>query len=184
MATIATSKMRPGTRVEIDGDPHLITQYQHVKPGKGGAFVRLKLKSLTSGSVIDRTLKSGESLPAAEVSQRKMQYLYESDGQLVAMDSETYDQLEIRAELIENVDLISENCEIEVLIHNDRPIGAELPNFVTLEISQTDPPSKGGKLKPATLETGAEVQVPSFIERGDKVKIDTRDRKYVERAAS
>lgn len=182
MAMIDTSKMRPGGRVEIDGDPHLITQYQHVKPGKGGAFVRLKLKSLTSGSVIDRTLKSGESLPAAEVSQRQMQYLYESDGMLVAMDTTTYDQIEISTDVIENFDLISENCEIEVLLHNEKPIGVELPNFVTLEVTQTDPASKGGKLKPATLETGADVQVPSFVERGDKVKIDTRDRKYVERA--
>ena len=179
---IDTSKIRPGTRVEIDGDPHLVTQYQHVKPGKGGAFVRLKLKSLTSGAVIDRTLKSGESLPAAEVSQRKMQYLYTSEDQLVAMDQETYDQFEVDAGLVENADLIAESCEIEVLLHNGKPIGAELPNFVVLEVTETDPPSKGGKLKPAKLDTGASVQVPSFIERGDRVRIDTRDRKYVERA--
>ncbi len=182
MALIDTSKMRPGTRVEIDGQPHIITQYQHVKPGKGGAFVRLKLKSLLSGSVIDRTLKSGEGLPAAEVSQRKMQYLYPDADTLVFMDQESFDQFEIARDLIENVDLVSENCEVDVLLHDGKPIGVELPNFVVLEVTETDPVAKGGNLKPATLETGAVVQVPSFIDRGEKLKIDTRERKYVERA--
>ncbi len=182
MATIDTSKMRPGVRVEIDGDPHIITQYQHVKPGKGGALVRLKLKSLTSGAVIDRTLKSGATLPAAEVSQRKMQYLYPDGDNRVFMDQDSYEQIEIPADQIENSDLMPENCEIDVLLHNQKPIGAELPNFVVLEVAATDPVSKGARLKPATLETGAEVQVPSFIDRGEKLKIDTRERKYVERA--
>ena len=178
---IDTSKMRPGTRVELDGEPFVITQYQHVKPGKGGAFVRLKLKSLRTGNVLDRTLKSGESLPAAEVSQRKMQYLYEDGERRVFMDQRSYDQLEIPLTLIENADLMPENCEVEVLLHNGEAIGVELPNFVSLEVAETDPPAKGGHQKPATLETGAVVQVPSFIERGEKLRIDTRERKYVER---
>jgi len=181
MATIDTSHIRPGSRVEIDDEPFVVTQYQHVKPGKGGAFVRLKLKGLVSGAVIDRTLKSGESLPVADVRQRKMQYLYSDGDKLVFMDQESYEQTEIAREVIENVDLISENCEVDVLLHRDKPVGVELPNFVVLEVTASDPPEKGGKLKPATLETGALVQVPSFVARGEKVRIDTRDRKYVER---
>ncbi len=181
MATIDTSRIRPGTRVEIDDEPFVVTQYQHVKPGKGGAFVRLKLKSLLSGAVIDRTLKSGESLASAEVSQRKMQYLYSEGERMVFMDRENYEQLEIPVDMIENADLISESCQVEVLLHRDKPVGVDLPNFVVLEVAGTDPPEKGGRLKPATLETGAVVQVPSFIDRGEKLKIDTRDRKYVER---
>ncbi|MEE9281909.1 MAG: elongation factor P [Myxococcota bacterium] len=181
MATVDTSRIRPGTRVEIADEPFVVTRYQHVKPGKGGAFVRLKLKSLLSGSVIDRTLKSGESLPVAEVSQRKMQYLYSEEDRLVFMDQESYEQVEIARDAIENADLISESCEVGVLLHRDKPVGVELPNFVELEVTATDPPEKGGRLKPATLETGAVVQVPSFVSRGEKLKIDTRDRSYVER---
>lgn len=182
MATIDTSKMRPGRRVEIDGDPHLIINYQHMKPGKGGAIVRLKLKSLTSGLVIDRTLKSGASLPEAEVEEVRMQYLYADGDQRVFMDQQTYDQVQIAAANIDGVDLLAENVEVQVLKHNGLPIGLTLPNFVELEVTETDPPEKGGKLKAATLETGAVVQVPSFIDRGERLKIDTRDRKYVERA--
>ena len=182
MAMIDTTKMRPGRRVEIDGDPHVIVQYNHMKPGKGGAIVRLKLKSLTSGAVIDRTLKSGASLPEAEVEEVGMQYLYADGDERIFMDQQTYDQVSIPASLIENADLLPENCEVQVVKHNGRPIGVELPNFVVLEVAETDPPEKGGKLKPATLSTGAVVQVPSFIDRGEALKVDTRDRKYVERA--
>ena len=182
MANVDTSRMRPGTRVEIEGEPFEITQYQHVKPGKGGAFVRLKLKSLISGSVLDRTLKAGDSLTQADVSERGMQYLYDDGDKRVFMDQESYDQVEISAAMIENADLLAENCEVRVLLHNDRPVGVELPNFVVLEIRETDPPEKGGRLKPAIVESGAQIQVPSFLERGERVKIDTRDRKYVERA--
>ncbi|MFQ5696782.1 MAG: elongation factor P [Myxococcota bacterium] len=183
MANVDTSKMRPGMRVELDGgEPWLITQYQHVKPGKGGAFVRLKLKSLVSGSVIDRTLKGGESLPLANVETRSMQYLYREGEQLVFMDQQSYEQLEVPEATIENRDLIPESCEVEVLLHDDAPIGVRLPNFVVLEVAETDPPQKGSRLKPARLTTGAVIQVPSFIDRGERLKIDTRDRSYVERA--
>ncbi len=182
MAMIDTSKMRAGTRVEIDGDPHAILQYEHMKPGKGGAIVRLKLKSLTTGAVIDRTLKAGASLPKAEVEQVLMQYLYTDGEHMVFMDQKSYEQVEIPTANIDSADLMCESCEVEVLKHNDVPIGIALPNFVVLEVRETDPPEKGGALKPATLETGAVVQVPSFIDRGEKLKIDTRDRKYVERA--
>lgn len=182
MATVDTSKMRPGTRVDLDGEPFVITQYQHVKPGKGGAFVRLKLKSLVSGAVIDRTLKAGETLTLADVSSRDMQYLYREDERLVFMDQESYEQVEVPVELIENADLLQESCEAQVMLHDGKPIGVELPNFVVLEVAETDPPQRAGQTKPAVLETGARIQVPGFIERGQRVRIDTRDRKYVERA--
>jgi elongation factor P len=161
----------------------VITQYQHVKPGKGGAFVRLKLKSLTSGSVIDRTLKSGETLQEADVAMRAMQYLYAEGDRLVFMDQSNYDQVEIARALVENADLMPESCVCDVMLHNDRPIGVELPNFVVLEVVETDPPQKGYQQKPATLASGAVIQVPGFITRGEKLKIDTRDRTYVERSA-
>ena len=183
MATIDTSKMRPGTRVEIDGEPFLITQYQHVKPGKGGAFVRLKLKSMLSGSVLDRTLKSGETLVQADVAERAMQYLYDDGDGRVFMDQENYEQITIQADQIDGLDLLAASCEVQVLLHNGMPVGVDLPNFVVLEVAETDPPEKGGRLKPATVETGAQIAVPSFIERGQKIRIDTRERKYVERAS-
>ncbi|MCE2392973.1 MAG: elongation factor P [Proteobacteria bacterium] len=182
MAQIDTSKMRPGTRVEIDGDPHVITQYDHMKPGKGGAIVRLKLKSLTSGAVIDRTLKSGASLPRAEVNETRMQYLYSDGERGVFMDQSSYEQVEIGLSGIDGADLLADGCEVEVLVHNGVPVSAQLPNFVELEVAETDPPEKGGKLKPARLETGAGLQVPSFVARGERVRVDTRTRKYVERA--
>jgi len=180
MATLDTSKMRPGHRVEIDAEPYQITQYQHVKPGKGGAFVRLKLKNLLSGAVLDRTLKAGESLEVADVAERPMQYLYSDGASFVFMDQESYDQVEVPPDVIENNDLLTESCEVQVLVYKGRPVGASLPNFAVLEVTETDP--KGSHQKPATLESGAVVQVPGFIERGDRIKIDTRDRKYVERA--
>jgi elongation factor P len=168
LALIDTTQMRQGTFVEISGDPHVIVTYQHVKPGKGSAFVRMRLKSLTTGAVLDKTIK--------------MQYLYDSGDSLVLMDQENYEQLEVPRANIENVDLMTENCLVEVLLHAERPIMVELPNFVILEVAQTDPPDRQGKMKAATLSTGAVVQVPAFISRGEKLKIDTRERKYVERA--
>ena len=183
MAKIDTSNMRPGTRVELDGgEPFIITEYQHVKPGKGGAFVRLKLKSLISGSVLDRTLKAGESLDLADVMHSKMQYLYADGQDRVFMDQKSYEQIEVPESQIDNADLLMENCEVEIVLHKEKAIGIELPNFVVLEVTETSPSEKGGKLKPATLETGAVVQVPSFIEIGDKLKIDTRERSYSSRA--
>jgi elongation factor P len=182
LALIDTTQMRQGTFVEINGDPHVIVSYQHVKPGKGGAFVRMRLKSLTSGAVLDKTIKSGETLPAAEIAKRQMQYLYDAGDDVVMMDQQSYDQVEIPRAKIENADLMAENCPVEVLLHGGRPIAVELPTFVELEVAETDPPERGGKLKNATLATGAVVQVPSFIARGEKLRIDTRERKYVERA--
>jgi elongation factor P len=182
MADIDTSRMRPGVRVLVDGEPYAIAHYQHVKPGKGGAFVRLKLKHLRTGAVIDRTLKSGDKLPEADVALRQLQYLYRAGAQLVFMDGATYDQVELPAESVDGADLLQESCEVTGVIHDGRPIAIELPPFVVLEVSETGPAEKADKLKPATLETGAVVQVPGFVVRGDRLRIDTRTRAYVERA--
>jgi elongation factor P len=182
MGLIDTTQMRQGVYVEIDGNPYVIVSYQHVNPGKGGAFVRMQLKNLTSGRMLDRTIKSGDVLPEAEISKREMQYLYDDGDRMVFMDQESFEQLEIPRAQIENQDLMLENCSVEVLLHTGRPIGVTLPNFVVLEVVETDPATSGGKLKPAKLSTGATVQVPSFVGRGEKLKIDTRERKYVERA--
>jgi len=182
LALIDTTQMRQGTFVVIGNDPHVIVSYQHVKPGKGSAFVRMRLKSLTSGAVLDKTIKSGETLPGAEIQKRQMQFLYEAGENIVLMDQESYEQLEVPRANIENVDLMTENCSVEVLLHAQRPISVELPNFVELEVVETDPPDRQGKMKAAKLSTGAVVQVPAFIARGEKLRIDTRERKYVERA--
>ncbi len=182
MALIDTTQMRQGVYVVIGNDPHVIVSYQHVKPGKGSAFVRMRLKSLTSGAVLDKTIKSGESLPAAEIAKRQMQFLYEAGENIVLMDQESYEQLEVPRANIANADLMAENCSVEVLLHAERPIAVELPNFVVLEVAETDPATSGGKQKTAKLTTGAVVQVPSFIARGEKLRIDTRERTYVERA--
>ena len=179
---VDTSQFRNGLKVEIDGEPYVMTYFQHVKPGKGGAFVRMRLKSLTTGAVLDRTIKSGETMEAAEIQKRQMQYLYEAGEYMVLMDQQSYEQLEVPRANIDNADLMAENCEVEVLLHDGRPISVLLPNFVVLEVAETDPPERGGKQKSAKLVTGAVVQVPAFVARGDKLRIDTRERAYVERA--
>src|SRR5262245_37828745 len=122
--------MRQGTFVVLNGDPHVITAYQHVKPGKGGAFVRMRLKSMTSGAVLDRTIKSGEVREAAEIQKRQMQFLYEAGENVVLMDQQSYEQLEVPRANIDNADLMAESCEVEVLLHDGRPISVVLPNFV------------------------------------------------------
>jgi elongation factor P len=183
MPKVDTSEMRPGTRVELDGgEPFLIIDYQHVKPGKGGAFVRLKLKSLASGAVLDRTIKGGDSLELADVTDCQMQYLYADGANRVFMDKKTYEQVEIPVSLIESADLLTEGLEVGIVLHKGKPIDVELPQFVELAVAETDPPEKGGKLKPAVLETGVKVRVPSFIQVGDRLKVDTRERAYVARA--
>jgi elongation factor P len=184
MPRIDTSRMRAGLCVELDDGPYVIMELQHVKPGKGGAFVRMKLRSLTGGGVLDRTLRSGETLDQANVSNRTMQFLYPDGTRLVFMDQQSYDQLEIERDFVEGADMLKEGTEVSVQLHNERPVGVDLPNFVVLEVAETAPPERGaaGRTKPATLETGAVIHVPAFIDRGEKLKIDTRTRTYVERA--
>ncbi len=185
MAT--TADFRNGLCIEYNNDLYAIVEFQHVKPGKGPAFVRTKLKSITTGKVIDNTFTSGHKVTTARIERRDFQYLYKDDLGYHMMDSNTFEQISLEEHLIENSDLIKDGQGLEVLVHaeEEKIIGCELPAFVTLEVTYTEPGIKGdtatNATKPATLETGAEIQVPLFVNQGDVLKIDTRSRSYVER---
>ncbi|MCZ6660275.1 MAG: elongation factor P [bacterium] len=184
---IPTSQFRNGLKVELDGEPFVIVEFQHVKPGKGGAFVRTRLKSLKSGLVQDRTFRSGEKLQRPDLEERKMQFLYQDDGQWHFMDTATYEQIFLTADhLGREKNYLQENVVISALFHKGQPIGVQLPIFVDLTITKTDPGFRGdtatGATKPATLETGFVVQVPLFLNEGERVRIDTRTGEYNERA--
>lgn len=183
-----TSDFKNGLFLEFRDDIYTIVQFQHVKPGKGGAFVRTKLKSLTNGKVVDHTFSAGEKVELAHVQRRPYQYLYNDDSGYHFMHKETFDQVTLNKEMVENADLYKEGQEVEMMYDasTDTPLTCELPPFVILEITYTEPGVKGNtastsSLKKAVLETGAEVFVPLFVETGEKIKVDTRDRSYVER---
>ena len=183
-----TSDIRNGLCIEYNNDLYTVVQFQHVKPGKGGAFIRTKLKSLTTGKVIDNTFNSGAKIEVARVERRPYQFLYKDDLGFHFMHMDTYEQISIEPQLIENEDLYKEGQEVEVVYHADTetPLSVELPPFVELEITYSEPGVRGDTssstaLKPATLETGAEIMVPIFVESGEKIKVDTRDRSYSER---
>lgn len=181
-----TSDFRNGLKIEIDGTPFEIIEFLHVKPGKGGAFVRTKLKNLQTGAVLNKTFRSGEKVGKPDLVDRHMQYLYAQGDDLVFMDLETYEQFTIPFEKIEEkAKFLKENMEVDVLYYKNQPISIELPTFVELEVVETEPGFKGdtatGGTKPAVLETGAKINVPLFINIGDKLKIDTRTGQYVER---
>lgn len=183
---ISTAEFRNGSRIELEGDPYYIVEFQHVKPGKGGAFVRTKLKNYRTGNVIDRTFRSGERLPEPDMEERDMQFLYSSGDSYSFMDTETFDQFTYeRKQLGENVDLLKEDTVVKVLIHDHAPIAVELPIFIQLKVTETDPGIRGdtasGGTKPAVVETGAVIKVPLYLEVGEVIKIDTRTREYVER---
>ena len=189
MGMVDTSQFRNGLKLELDGQPFVITYFQHVKPGKGGAFVRTKIKSLTTGRSVDRTFRSGEKMLEANVEERAMQYLYHDGENLVFMDTESYEQTPISETNVGDVRrFLKENANVEVLFWNGNPINIEPPAFVELEVAKSDPGLKGdtssGATKPATLETGAEIQVPLFIKEGDILRIDTRTGEYAERKSS
>ncbi len=179
-----TSDLRKGLKIEIDGEPFIVSEAQFVKPGKGNAFTRCKIKSMTSGRVLEKTWKSGESIHRADLEDRDMQYLYSDGGRnFTFMDMESYDQLEISAEQLgDAVKWMIENLDVQVLFHNGKPINVELPNFVDMEITHCEPGVKGdtaqGATKPATLSTGAIVYVPLFINEGETIRIDTRSGDY------
>ena len=181
------SELRKGLRVELNDVPHLILETQFVKPGKGQAFTRLKLKNLITGSIIDKTCKIGEKLPASNIAEKNMQYLYQEKEDYIFMDMENYDQIAISKEQIgSNSQWLAEGMEVKVLLHKENTIGVELPPFCYQEITYAEPGIKGDRVSKATkrvtLASGAELQVPLFINTGDKVKIDTRNGEYVERA--
>ncbi|MSR83256.1 MAG: elongation factor P [Candidatus Latescibacteria bacterium] len=181
-----TSDFRNGFTMLLDNALVSIVEFQHVKPGKGSAFVRTKLKNVTTGAVLDRTFRSGDKMEEVRLEKRQMQYLYAEGETFHFMDTETYEQLAIPASLVgEDAGFLKENEMTYVLIALEKPIGVELPKFVELKVSQTDPGMRGdtatGAVKPATLETGAVVNVPLFINQGDVLRIDTRTGDYVER---
>lgn len=184
----STSDFRNGLCLEYNNDLYVIVQFQHVKPGKGAAFVRTKLKSLTTGKVIENTFNAGVKVNVARVERRPYQFLYSDDLGFNFMHLETFEQVVIEESMIENKDLYKEGQEVEIVFHADTesPLSVDLPPFVELEITYSEPGVRGDTssstaLKPATLETGAEIMVPIFIEQGEKVKVDTRDRSYSER---
>jgi elongation factor P len=183
---VSTTEFRTGLKIEIDGEPYVIVDFQHVKPGKGGAFVRTKIKSLRSGNVIDRTYRAGEKLDVPELEEKTMQYLYAADKDRVFMDTTSYEQVSLsELQLGDSISYLKENMEIKVLYHKGAPINIEVPMFVELAIAKTDPGVRGdtasGGSKPATLETGAVVKVPFYLNEGDVIKVDTRTGTFIER---
>jgi elongation factor P len=185
---VDTSQFRNGLKIELDGEPFVITYFQHVKPGKGGAFVRTKVKNLRTGRVLDRTFRSGERVELADVEDRRMQYLYRDGDNLVLMDTTTYDQIPIPASVVgDAVQWLKESLEIDVVFWRGKAVNIELPAFIEAEITYCEPGIKGdtasGATKPATLETGAIVQVPLFVKEREKIRVDTRTGQYVERVS-
>ena len=184
---ITSNDFRPGVTIEIDGQVWQVVEFQHVKPGKGAAFVRAKIKNLETGAVVERTWNAGEKVQEGRVDRRQMQYLYESDGMYVFMDNETYDQISLSVEQLDGGDkFLKENMDCQIMLYQGNVLGVELPNTVELAVVETEPGIKGdtasGGTKPATLETGVVVQVPFFINTGDVLKVDTRNGSYIERA--
>jgi len=181
-----TSDFRNGLKVEIDGAPYVMVYFQFVKPGKGTAFTRTKLKNMLTGAVIERTYRTGEKLEAADVSEHPMQYMYEDGEFHHFMNTETYNQVGIVSEVIkEEAQYLTENIEVMVLFYKERPVSITLPNFIESEIVYCEPGVRGntatGATKPATLACGATVQVPLFIEQGEVLRVDTRTGEYVGR---
>lgn len=184
---ISTNDFRTGVTIEVDGEVYSVVEFQHVKPGKGSAFVRTKLKNVRTGAVLERTFAAGEKLPRAHVERREVQYLYNTGTEYVVMDTQTYEQFGLTDDQLgDAVKFLKENMTLWVLTHAGTHIGIELPNFVELEVVETDPGVKGdtatGGSKPAKLETGAVVKVPLFVNVGDRIRVDTRTGQYIERA--
>ena len=183
---ITTSEFRNGVSIEIDGDVFLIVDFQHVKPGKGAAFVRTKLKNARTGGLTERTFRAGEKVERAIMDRRGMQYMYNSGDEYFVMDTETYEQMALTSEQLGNdVKFLKENMNINVLFYQEKVFGIEMPTFVELTVAETEPGIKGdtasGGTKSAHLESGLVVQVPFFINIGDVLRIDTRTGEYMER---
>ena len=184
---VTAGDFKNGLTIQFENNIYQIIEFQHVKPGKGAAFVRCKLKNLQTGSVVERTFNAGEKVPKAHVDRRRMQYLYEADGAYTFMDNETYDQVELNLEQLgEAKNFLLENMEVSIVFFQGIVIGIDLPVAVELRVVETDPGIRGdtatGGNKPATLETGYVVKVPLFIEVGDVLRVDTRTGQYIERA--
>jgi elongation factor P len=184
---VSTNQFRNGMHVELDGQVWRIVEFQHVKPGKGGAFVRTRLKNLNSGAVVDRTFRAGEKMPRVHTETKNVQYLYDAGDEVVFMDEESYEQIQLlRGDVADELAFLQPSSSVQLLTVDGRPAGIQLPASVELAVVETEPGVKGDTVsnvtKPATLETGAVVQVPLFVNTGDRVKVDTRERRYMSRA--
>lgn len=184
---VSAGDFRNGVTFEMDGQVYQIVEFQHVKPGKGAAFVRAKIKNVIQGSVVERTFNPTEKFPTAFIERKDMVYSYNDSGLYYFMDQETFDMIPVaEADLSDNFKFVKENDICCILSYKGNVFGVEPPTFVTLEVTKTDPGFKGNTatntLKPATLETGAEIRVPLFINEGDKIRVDTRTCEYMERA--
>ena len=185
--TVSTNQFKNGMHVALEGQVWRIVEFQHVKPGKGGAFVRTKLKSIGTGAVVDRTFRAGEKMPRIRTETKNVQYLYDSGDEVVFMDEETYEQLTLpRGDVEDELHFLQPSATVQVLTVDGRPAGVQLPASVELAVTDTEPGVRGDTVsnvtKPATLETGAVVQVPLFVNVGDRIKVDTRERRYISRA--
>ncbi|ASV69038.1 elongation factor P [Cytobacillus sp. FSL W7-1323] len=184
---ISVNDFKTGLTIEVDNGIWRVMDFQHVKPGKGAAFVRSKLRNLRTGAIQEKTFRAGEKVAKAQIDNRKMQYLYANGDQHVFMDTESYDQIELSASAIEyELKFLKENMEVSIMLYQSETLGVELPNTVVLEVTETEPGIKGdtasGGTKPAILETGLSVQVPFFVNQGDQLIINTTDASYVSRA--
>jgi elongation factor P len=185
--TVSTNQFRNGMHVQVDGQVWRIVGFQHVKPGKGGAFVRTRLKNLDSGAVVDRTFRAGEKMPRVHTETKSVQYLYDAGDEVVFMDTESYEQISLpHGELESELPFMQPASSVMLLLVDGRPAGVDLPASVELSVVETEPGVKGDTVsnvtKPAKLETGAVVQVPLFVNVGDRIKVDTRERRYISRA--
>lgn len=181
-----TSDIRKGLKFQMDGEPYVVVDFQFVKPGKGTAFTRTRIKNMLTGAVLERTFRTGEKLEPANIEEREMQFLYPEGDNYCFMDTTSYEQILIPSDVVgESAKLMHDNINVNVLFFNDRPVEITLPNFVELEVTHTEPGLKGdtasGATKQATLAPGAVINVPLFIEQGEVLKIDTRTGEYIER---
>ena len=184
---IAAGDFRNGVTFEFEGNVFQVVEFQHVKPGKGAAFVRTKMKNVMTGAVIERSFSPTEKMPKAHIERKDMEYLYEDSGLYYFMDQETYDQMPLSAEQLgDSLKFVKENMMVKILSYKGNVFAVEPPNFVELEVTATEPGVKGNTAtnvtKPATLETGAVINVPMFINEGDKIQVDTRTGEYLSRA--
>jgi elongation factor P len=185
--TVNTNQFKNGMHIEVDGAAWRIVEFQHVKPGKGGAFVRTKLKNLDTGAVVDRTFRAGEKFPRVHTEVKQVQYLYDSGDEVVFMDEETFEQFSLpRGSVADVLEFMLPSSSVQMLTVDGRPSGVQLPASLELAVTETEPGVKGDTVsnvtKPATLETGAVVQVPLFVNQGDRIKVDPRERRYISRA--
>jgi elongation factor P len=184
---VDTNSFKNGMHIELDGKVWRILEFQHVKPGKGGAFVRTKLRSLDAGAVVDKTFRAGEKFPRVHTEVKNVQYLYEDGSEAHFMDSESYEQFSVpRNEIEDELTFMQPNATVQVLAVNGKPSSVQLPASVELAVTETEPGVKGDTVsnvtKPATLETGAVVQVPLFVNVGDRLKVDPKEKRYISRA--